>query len=389
MNTALAAITAALATLVVVLIVLLVLRRPREAPPRAREGDLPGPAPGEAVPPRDAYGGGRLETRVHELSRALERAEHENRRARFVVQLSGALDLDDVLARTLEAAHGLSGVDSAMIVLPQVGEEGPLVATHEMSRDEALSQPIAPPPEGGRPRAVLLSYRSGEPDVGRDGNVIRGGLTVPLVGLREPFLGTLAVFWRGRERDVSSHEVQLLEELGDTAGPAIENAKRYLEARQLAEMDALTGLHNRRYYNEALEREIARAQRYERSLALLLLDLDDFKLVNDRVGHLGGDAVLADIAGRVRATLRATDIACRIGGDELAVILPESTIHDAEQLYARLLAALIASPLAGGHTVTMSGGVAEVTRDDDVKALYRRADEALYRAKRDGKGDVR
>ncbi len=396
MTTALAAVTAALATLVVVLVVLLALRRPREAPARARESDRPNPspapvpavveAPGQLQP--FAEGEAQLESRVRELSQALERAEYQNRRARFVVQLSGALDLDDVLGRTLEAAQGLSGIDSAMIVLPQAGE-GPLVATHGMSREEALSQPIAPPPESQQPRAVSLSYRYAEADAGRDGNLIRGGLMVPLVGLREQFIGTLAVFWRGRERDAASEEVQLLEELAATAGPAIENATRYLEARQLAEMDALTGLHNRRYFDEVLEREIARAKRYERGLALLLLDLDDFKQINDRVGHLGGDAVLADIGGRVRETLRSADIACRVGGDELAVVLPESTVQDAEQLYARLLAALNARPLAGGQTVSMSGGVAEVTRDDDAQSFFQRADDALYRAKRDGKGDVR
>ena len=167
---------------------------------------------------------------MRELSQALVRAEYENRRARFVVQLSGALDLDDVLARTLEAAQGLPGIDSAMIVLPQASE-GPLVATHGMSREEARSQPIAPPPESRQARAVSLNYRYAEPDAGRDGNLIRGGLMVPLVGLREQFIGTLAVFWRGRERDASSEEVQLMEELAATAGPAIENAKRYLEAR--------------------------------------------------------------------------------------------------------------------------------------------------------------
>jgi diguanylate cyclase (GGDEF)-like protein len=392
-TTALAAITAALATLVVVLLVVLVIRRPRAAPARAHES-RPGPAPPPVEPAQPAQGQAfsegesRLESRVRELSQALERSEYENRRNRFIQQLLGALDLDDVVARTLEAAHGLPGVDSAMLVIPQVGE-GPFVATHGMSRDEALSQPIAPPPEGRQPRAVSLNYRYGEPDAGRDGDLIRGGLMVPLVGVREQFIGTLAVFWRGRERDAGSDEVQLLEELAATAGPAIENAKRFLEARQLAEMDALTGLHNRRYFDEALDREIARAKRYERSLALLLLDLDDFKQVNDRVGHLGGDAVLADIGERVRETLRSADIACRVGGDELAVILPESTVHDAEQLYARLLAAVNARPLAGGQTMTMSGGVAEVALDDDARALFKRADEALYRAKRDGKGDVR
>src|SRR4051812_10027172 len=252
-TTALAAITAVLATLVVVLLVLLVLRRPREAPVRARENDRPAPSPVPAVVESQpqaqlqsqafSESEARLESRVRELTHALERAEYENRRGRFLAQLAGALDLDDVLARTLEAAHGLSGIDSAMIVLPQAGE-GPLVATHGMSREEALSQPIAPPPEGRQPRAVSLNYRYAEPDTGRDGNLIRGGLMVPLVGLREQFIGTLAVFWRGRERDAGSQEVQLLEELAATAGPAIENAKRYLEARQLAEMDALTGLHN-------------------------------------------------------------------------------------------------------------------------------------------------
>lgn len=394
MTTALAAITAALATLVVVLIVVLVLRRPREAPARTRETNRPNPSPAsvpavvEAHPQVFNEGEARLESMVRELSQALERSEYENRRGRFLAQLAGALELDDVLGRSLEAAHGLPGVDSAMIVLPQAGE-GPLVATHGMSREEALSQPIAPPPESRQPRALSLNYRYAEPDVGLDGNLIRGGLMVPLVGLREQFIGTLAVFWRGRERDAATDEVLLLEELAATAGPAIENAKRYLEARQLAEMDALTGLHNRRHFDEALEREIARAKRYERSLALLLIDLDDFKQINDRVGHLGGDAVLADLGERVRETLRAADIACRIGGDELAVVLPESTIQDAEQLYARLLAAVNARPLAGGQTVTMSGGVAEVTRDDDAQSLFRRADEALYRAKRDGKGDVR
>lgn len=404
MTTALAAVTAVLATLVVVLLVVLVLRRPREAPARTREIDRLNPVQAPAVtdptpqvqvqvqpqprPRPFSEGEARLESRVQELSQALERAEYENRRARFVVQLAGALDLDDVLGRTLEAAHGLPGIDSVMIVLPQAGE-GPLVATHGMSREEALSQPIAPPPEGRQPRAVSLNYRYAEPDVGRDGNLIRGGLMVPLVGLREQFIGTLAVFWRGRERDAHTEEVQLLEELATTAGPAIENGRRYLEARQLAEMDALTGLHNRRYFDAVLDREIARAKRYERSLALLLLDLDDFKQINDRVGHLGGDAVLADIGGRVRETLRSADIACRVGGDELAVVLPESTVQDAEQLYARLLAAVNARPLAGGQTVTMSGGVAEVIRDDDAQSLFQRADEALYRAKRDGKGDVR
>ena len=88
-----------------------------------------------------------------------------------------------MLARTLEAAHALRGVDATMIVLQQ-DDGGPLIATQGMSRDEALNQPIAPPSEGRAPRAVSLNYRYSDSDSGRDGNLIRGGLMVPLVGTR-------------------------------------------------------------------------------------------------------------------------------------------------------------------------------------------------------------
>ena len=89
-----------------------------------------------------------------------------------------------------------------MVVLPQA-EGGPLIATNGMSRDEASNQPIAPPLEGRQPRAVAINYRFRDGDAGRDGNLIRGGLIVPLAGGRDEIVGTLAVFWRGRERDAS------------------------------------------------------------------------------------------------------------------------------------------------------------------------------------------
>jgi diguanylate cyclase (GGDEF)-like protein len=390
-TTALAAITAALATLVVVLFVMLVLRRPRngngngERRPQHAGVTAPPVTSVTAVP---AEPDARLEAKLRELTEALDRAEQENRRGRFLERMQGALDLDDVLARTLEAAHDLPGVDATMIVLPQ-GDGGPLVATQGMSRDEAMNQPIAPPAEGRAPRAVSLNYRYADAEAGRDGNLIRGGLMVPLMGNRQEVVGTLAVFWRGREREAAGDEIVQLEELASTAGPTIENAKRFLEARQLAELDALTGRHNRRYFDEVLDREVARAHRYGRSLALILIDLDDLKQINDRVGHLGGDSVLAELGERVREALRSADIACRIGGDEFAVVLPESSLDDARQLYDRLQAAITARPLTGGELVTASAGIAGLDRDDDPKALFQRADEALYRAKRDGKGRAR
>src|SRR5690242_16034807 len=103
---------------------------------------------------------------------------------------------------------------------------------------------------------------------------------------------------------------------------AQDEARKY---RLLADLDGLTGLHNRRYFHELLAREVTRAQRYGRELALVIFDLDDFKGINDRIGHLGGDAVLAETAARARGALRAADIACRVGGDEFAVLLPEAS----------------------------------------------------------------
>jgi diguanylate cyclase (GGDEF)-like protein len=400
-TTALVSVSAALATLVVVLLVILVTRRPRNTPAAAEPAPPPAPVPvpvqvtaTEATPPTPppvpitSYESERLEAMVRELRDALERSQAENRRGRFLSQLAGALDLDDVLVRTLEAAHDLPGVDAAMIVLQQ-NDGGPLVATHGMSRDEALNQPVAPPLEGRQPRAVALNYRYAEADIGRDGNLIRGGLLVPLLGVRHDAVGTLAVFWRGRDRDASADEVAQLEELAGSAGPMIENARRFLEARQLAELDALTGLHNRRYFDEVLDREVARANRYGRSLALILLDLDDFKAINDRIGHLAGDAVLAELGERVRDSLRSADIACRIGGDELAVIMPESTFEDAQLLYDRLQDGITARPFTTGERMSASAGLAELERDDDARALFERADQALYRAKGEGKNRAR
>jgi diguanylate cyclase (GGDEF)-like protein len=172
------------------------------------------------------------------------------------------------------------------------------------------------------------------------------------------------------------------------AGPAIENARRFKEARQLADLDALTGLHNRRFFHETLSREVARAHRYSRNLALIVFDLDDFKEVNDRIGHLAGDAVLAEAAERVRDVVRSADIACRVGGDEFAVILPESSLDDADQLYRRIQAAVSARPIGQVGKLHLSAGVAELRSDDDSKSFFERADEALYRAKEAGKGQV-
>ena len=170
------------------------------------------------------------------------------------------------------------------------------------------------------------------------------------------------MFTRRKGHEYADDDVRQLETLALRAGPAIENARRFREARQLADLDALTGLHNRRYFHETLARECARAHRYERKLALIVFDLDDFKEINDRIGHLAGDTVLAEAAERVRDVVRTADIACRVGGDEFAVILPESSLNDADQLYRRIQNAVSSRPLGQAGKLYLSAGVAELRR---------------------------
>jgi diguanylate cyclase (GGDEF)-like protein len=320
-----------------------------------------------------------MQAMVRDLSEALERAQEENRRGRMLGELGGTIDLDEVTMRTLAAAGAMAGVDAAVVSMGGGGE--PIVATSGLPSG-APAGAVSGPPDGGTPSSIEIEYRYAEP-----GDSIRAALAVPLTSDGEP-LGYLSVYSRGGPASFSASAPAELEELAQRAGPAIENARRFKEARQLADLDALTGLHNRRYFHETLAREVARAQRYERKLALVVFDLDDFKAINDRIGHLAGDAVLAEAADRVREVVRSADVACRVGGDEFAVILPESTLRDADQLYRRLEHAVSARPVAQVGRLHLSAGVTELRPDDNATTFFERADEALYQAKGAGKATV-
>jgi diguanylate cyclase (GGDEF)-like protein len=327
----------------------------------------------------------RMESMVRELTEAVERAQEEARRNRILGELAGSIDLDEVLTRTLEAAGAIPGVDAALVTIDDGSDDKPIVATLGLSVEEAQKQVAAGPPNGGDARAIVISYQ--HPPASAQNDFVHGGLAVPVPGETDP-IGFLTVFTRSDSRSFGDEEIHALEELARRAGPAIENARRFREARQLADLDALTGLHNRRYFHETLAREVSRAQRYDRRLALIVFDLDDFKAINDRIGHLSGDAVLAEAAERVRDVVRSADIACRVGGDEFAVIMPESSRSDADQLYQRLQDAVSARPAGKAGRLSLSAGIAELQPHEHPNAFFERADEALYRAKESGKAQV-
>lgn len=326
----------------------------------------------------------RMESMVGELQEALERARDEGRRSRVLGELSGTLDLDEVLERVLHAADAVPGADAAVLSLEDAAGP-PLTASFGLAAEEAERAPATGPPDGRDVRAVEIVYRYHPDDDVED--AIHGGLAVPVPG-ETGRMGMLAVYARRPDQRFDEGVTRELEELAQRAGPAIDNAQRFREARRLADVDALTELHNRRYFHETLAREVARAHRYDRRLALIVFDVDDFKSVNDRVGHLAGDAALAEVAERVRSVVRSADVACRIGGDEFAVIMPESTVVDAQQLSQRLQTTVSSRPIVQAGRLEVSAGVAELRQPDDAIGFFERADEALYRAKEAGKGCV-
>jgi len=163
---------------------------------------------------------------------------------------------------------------------------------------------------------------------------------------------------------------------------------RNRELQNISSMDALTGLYNRRYFDDVFEREYKTAQRYHTPLSLLLLDLDHFKDINDQYGHLIGDDVLKHFAAILEKNVRETDSAARWGGEEFIVLLPQTTVHGAASVAETLLKQVSATEFVNEIHMTVSIGVVEMAIDDDTDNLLKRLDKALYRAKKDGRNRV-
>jgi diguanylate cyclase (GGDEF)-like protein len=165
-----------------------------------------------------------------------------------------------------------------------------------------------------------------------------------------------------------------------------------LELERMATLDPLTGIYNRRTFTDLVERELARAARAGSSVGLVVIDLDHFKTVNDRYGHLAGDAVLRAFVATANGALRKQDLLGRYGGEEFCVVLPGATPAEAVMIAQRLRESVESSPVAivdRSIHYTISAGVAHSNRAGlDLDSLVRDADEALYRAKRRGRNQV-
>ncbi|RKH43055.1 GGDEF domain-containing protein [Corallococcus llansteffanensis] len=175
------------------------------------------------------------------------------------------------------------------------------------------------------------------------------------------------------------------------AGGNIE-AAYHDEIYRLTTMDGLTQIYNRRYFDEQLDREVSRSRRYERTLSLVMLDLDHFKEVNDTFGHLAGDSVLKQLASTVRTRIRREDVFARYGGEEFAMLLPEISLGGARQLAEKVRKLVERQRFEFDKQVipvTLSVGVATLEpQHREATELVRAADERLYEAKTQGRNRV-
>ena len=338
------------------------------------------------------------ELRVH--VEALERSGQQLRAGvgRLGDALSGTHDLDRILAVVLETARATTGARSGAVLMGgAVADELVLSVGHELAArgvPEGLRVPVGVGLSGevARTRAPLRG-RSGT-DPGERAPAPGEPAGVPFVALplmsSGQVVGVLLLWDRAGDADFTEDDLALLKTFTSQATVAVDNVLLHEEARRLSVTDAMTGLTNYRGFTVTVGKEIERAARFGRPLALLLLDLDHFKLVNDVWGHQRGDAVLVELAARVRAQVRDVDTCARYGGEEFVVVLPETGPAGAVQAAERILAAVRRRPFGDADEtsldVTVSIGVA-VFPDHGTTAttLLRRADEALYAAKAAGR----
>ena len=223
---------------------------------------------------------------------------------------------------------------------------------------------------------------------GHDERTILG---VPLV-LRNETIG--ALFIQANEPDsYDKKQIRLVETIVNQASVAMDNARLFEKVQNMAITDSLTGAYNRRYFYEFAENEIARSKRYQKELAVIMVDIDHFKMVNDEFGHLVGDQTLKMVVDTITCQLRKVDVLCRFGGEEFVIFLPETSLESALVAADRICRAISEQSLKsekGDISVTVSVGVTHL-RDESqtMMDLINEADQALYTAKNAGRNCVR
>jgi diguanylate cyclase (GGDEF)-like protein/PAS domain S-box-containing protein len=284
------------------------------------------------------------------------------------------LSAEEALVET--AAPSLPAEYRAATALIPLGSHPGLYAGAEEQGHAVLAADIAADARWTQHRAAALAAG------------LRACWAVPILGTSKPILGVIAAYF-GEAREPSAHGLKLIDRIANIAKIALERDEAEQRIRQLAHYDELTGLPNRVMFNQALEHALSHARRENRGLALLFVDLDRFKNINDTLGHDAGDRLLRHMAERLKGSLREADLVARFGGDEFMVLLEDlSDSHYAAAAAEKLLAA-IAQPLTLGQQefhLSASIGISAFPDDgSDPRMLQKHADIAMYRAKERGR----
>jgi GGDEF domain-containing protein len=361
-----------------------------------------------------------------ENARLYRRLDTQNRRLHELLRgarsVAGSLDLQQVLDATARAAaETVDSPECAVCEYEPHFETFAHRAVYQRQRDATHAERIGhvlllydhPAERMVVEQQVPVQQHIGDPALDeRDRNTMehyhqKSTLSVPLVCSGES-LGFLTVIETREERRFTQDEIDLVQAFADQAAVAITNARLYRTVEEQATHDGLTGLYNHRYFRERLDQEVKRAVRYGEPMSLLMMDIDDFKQVNDNHGHLVGDEVLRAIALILQTQVRSdVDLAARYGGEEMALLLPRTAMRTdrpgepgydpaghtegAVAVAERIRKAVAESTFApasvpGGIHLSISIGVADLDHSrPDARALVADADVALYDAKHSGK----
>jgi diguanylate cyclase (GGDEF)-like protein len=346
-----------------------------------------------------------VEALAEHISIAISRARIHNAVQRQVRELDALrttmteilanLDLDKLLSAILVRQVTLLDATSGELALYDPRSDDLLiVAGHNIGRDSTgVHQPLGEGIMGivalTRAPLVVPNYHlwSGR-ILAYEGLGPSTALAVPMLA-GDQLIGVLGVGDIKTSRVFTEADQRLLSLFAQQATVAIQNARLFAEAQHLSISDPLTGLANRRHFFALARHELDRAQRYEQKLAVIMLDIDDFKRINDSYGHAAGDMALQAIGSSCHEALRTADLIARYGGEELVVMLPDTSL-DAAIAVAERLRSVLAAITAVAIPITASIGVAifDPHHPIELDALIDRADRAQYIAKRAGKDRV-
>jgi len=327
---------------------------------------------------------------LHEEVR--QREEESSLLSRLAAIMTSSLDVHQIYDSFIRELRKVIDVDWAAIALVEGDELNLLALTSEIGSAWQTGDRL---PLKGTATEWVVTHKEAllEPNLTQESRFWTGKYHLKqgvqslvflplLVGGKA--IGSLCI--ASRHPNAYSHsQVQLLSQLASRIAMSIENARLYAQAEQRARIDELTGLWNRRHLMERIQIEIGRHSRYGGTFSLIILDLDSFKAFNDSYGHIAGDKLLKQLGTVLRGAIRDADEAFRYGGDEFAILLPQTSLKDAHEVAERVRRRIASEIKAGSTSMTASLGLASWPVDGiAINEIINAADKALYYAKQSG-----